>query len=265
MVVDVCTYNGEEELWDIHYNVLKDYVDEFIVCEASTTFSGQPKPYYFESIKDKYENVSYFRIPDTFSDEERAQAAQSPNTQGAAHWQTEFLQKESIKKALTHLNDDDIVFIGDVDEIWKPSLVREPMSFFEEYVRKTQPPTKLQLKVYTYWLNNLSSEEFSGTLMGYYRDIKNQCLNHLRSDSDSSIGKIGWHFTSMGGALSLRKKLTDSYTHETYAHPQILENLEYNIDQGKDFLGRDFSYTLDESDWPQYLKENRSKYKHLMK
>lgn len=259
-VIDVTTFNGEYELWDIHYNVLKDHVDEFIVCEAKTTFSGQPKLLSFN--RRKYPQVKYHVIDENWTDEELALAQNSPNTVGAEHWKREFLQKESIKKALTHLKDDDIVFIGDVDEVWDPSSI---------YLGVYRGGFKLPLRVYTYYLNNRSTELFWGTYMGYYRrDIKGKCLNHLRSDSYKlnpdlahASNYCGWHFTSMGGPVSLKKKLTDSYTQESYATHHILDNLEYNIQNGRDFLDRPFTYKVDESQWPTYLRENRAKYKHL--
>lgn len=250
-IIDVCTYNGEEELWDLHYNALKDYVNEFIVCEAPTTFSGETKPLYFERIKDKYPDVKYHIIDENWTEEEKLAAWASPNTAGAAHWTREWLQKESIKKALTHLNDNDMVFIGDVDEIWSPNAI------------KLIGPFKLKLRVYTYYLNNRSSEVFYGPVKAQYGQIKNLILNHLRTSAPRTKNYYGWHFTSMKD--SLRKKLTDSYTQESYATPEVLNNLEYNIGINKDFLGRDFTYRTDESEWPEFLRENRERYQHLCK
>lgn len=263
-IIDVTTFNGEYELFDLRYNILKDHVDEFIVCEFPTTFSGKEKPFYATTeMADKYPKATFkHTINDLFPPEDVALAENSPNTRGAAHWKHEFLQKESIKYALKHLNDDDIVFIGDVDEIWDfPRMFREEYAGF--------PPDlvlKLKLRVYTYWLNNRSSEEFWGPIVTKYKNVKGACLNHLRSTEHTKTDSYhGWHFTSMGGPERLRAKLTDSYTHESYASPEILAQLEYNMARNKDFLGRDFSYTLDESEWPEFLQENRDKYKHLIK
>ena len=119
-IIDCISFNGEYAIWDLRYNILKDHVDEFIVVEAPTTFSGMPKELYFENIKDAYAKVKYFVIDENYTKEEIEQAYRSPNTAGPEHWKREFLQKESIKKALTHLKDEDIVFVGDCDEIWKP-------------------------------------------------------------------------------------------------------------------------------------------------
>lgn len=253
MVIDVITYNGEKELWDLRYNMLKDYVDFFIVCEAPTTFSGETKPLYFTELKTKYSNTFHWIIDENWTEEEKLVAWNSPNTSGAAHWTREFLQKESIKKALAKMDpkDSDTVFIGDVDEIWSPDALKLIGTY------------KLKLKVYTYFLNNRSNEVFYGPIKAKYGDIKDLILNHVRTNALRTKRYFGWHFTSMKD--SLRKKLTDSYTHESYATPQILENLEYNIENNQDFLGRNFIFTTDESEWPDYLQENREKYINLCK
>lgn len=263
MIVDVFTYNGEADLLEIRLNILNAYVDQFIIVEAPVTFSGKPKPLYYEKQKERFkkwkDKITYFVIDTNYSEEEIAQAESSPNTVGAKHWKNEFLQKESIKKALTHLNDDDIVFIGDVDEIWQWGQDESAYKALKNEV------WKLKLRVYTYYLNNRSSEEFWGPIVTRYANIKNSCLNHLRTQPTiKTKDYYGWHFTSMGGLDEMKRKLTDSYTAETYANEWVMSNLENNHGH-KDFLGRDFIYTIDESEWPQYLKDNKEKYKHLCK
>jgi beta-1,4-mannosyl-glycoprotein beta-1,4-N-acetylglucosaminyltransferase len=259
-VIDVFTYNGEADILEIRLNILNDFVDEFIIVEAPTTFSGKPKPLYYEEQKERFSKwagrIKYFVIDEQYTDEERELARSSPNTIGATHWKHEFLQKESIKKALTHLDDEDFVIVGDVDEIWRPIDLRNMR------LKKT---CKLELLVYTYYLNNRSSEVFAGPVIAKYKKLKKYCLNHFRTNPGfwDRVRGGGWHFTSM--AQELPRKLTDSYTKETYASDEIMANLRANIDNNKDFLGRSFTYTVDESDWPQYLKDNKEKYKHLCK
>lgn len=260
MIVDVVTFNGEYDLFEIRYNLLRDYVDEFRIIEFDKTFSGKDKPQYIaESDNHFYDPIhTWDKVKCYYLSEEEYQkykelAEQSPNTVGAEHWKREFCQKESIKDCLTDLNDHDLVFIGDCDEIWNP----EALDLYKPI------PIKLGLEVYTYHLNNKSSEEFWGTLMAKYYYIKDECLNHLRTNSYKTDQKWGWHFTSLKD--SLRQKLTDSYTTETYANDWVMDNLQENIDNNKDFLGRNFSFTIDETEWPSYLKDNREKYKHLLK
>lgn len=263
--IDCVTFNGEYDLLEIRLNILNDYVDQFIIVEAPTTFSGKPKPLYYEYNKDRYKQwhskIKYFVIDENYTPEEIAQAESSPNTRGAAHWKREFLQKESIKKALTHLNDDDIVFIGDVDEVWNPQVFSLPNDVPDK-------PVKLRLNVYSYYLNNKSSELFFGTLLARYGMVKNSCLNHLRSNKDflgANYTNTGWHFTSMGGYEEVKRKLSDSYTRESYWTERVESNLKDNVENSKDFLGRWFTYTIEESYWPQFLKDNKQKYAHLCK
>lgn len=264
-IIDICAFNGEYDLFDLRYNILKDYVDEFIVVEFDKTFSGKEKPYYFEEIFNKYLSLTtkpfirYCKFTDEVWNKYHELALSSPNTQygkGAEHWIREFCMKESLKDCLTHLKDDDIVFAGDCDEIWNSSYVNIKRVFSK--------PLKLKLLVYTYYLNNRSDEQFWGTIWSSYGYIKNSCLNHIRSNCQKSESNFdGWHFTSLKDGL--RRKLEDSYTPESYATEAIMANLDKNIAENKDFLGRDFKYTVDESEWPQYLKDNRVLYKHLCK
>ena len=254
MVIDCITFNGESELFEIRYNILRDFVDEFRVIEFDKTFSGKPKSPLFAQNWPKVK--SYFITEDVWSKYEEL-AKSSPNSnygQGAEHWIREFCQKESIKDCLTDLKDNDKVFIGDCDEIWMP----ESLGLLKE-------PAKLKLKVYSYFLNNCSTEEFWGTIVAQYKDIKDECLNHLRTNLPKTTYDMGWHFTSMGGHENVKKKLTDSYTSDSYANDQVLNNLEHNIKESKDFLGRNFEYKISEESWPKYLKENKDKYKNLLK
>lgn len=249
-VIDVVTYNGEKDMWDLRYNILKDYVDEFIVIEFDRAFSGSVKPFYGEGVV-KGDKVKYIKVTDNVWHKYMDLAKSSPNTVGAAHWKEEFCQKEYIKDCITHLKDDDIVFVGDVDEIWEPGIMG---------IRG-----KLRLKVYTYFLNNRSSEQFYGTITYPYEHIKDECLNHLRSDSPKDDHYSGWHFTSMGGYEEVKRKLENSYTRESYWTPQVEANLKTNVEGSRDFLGRGFTYWIDESEWPEYLKANKEKYKHLLR
>lgn len=260
MVIDCFTYNGEADMLEIHLSVLDSYVDQFIIVEAPTTFSGKPKPLYYELNKDRFakfaHKIKYFVIDENYTQEEIAQADNSPNTKGASHWKREFLQKESIKKALTHLNDDDLVFIGDVDEVWSNRAIQ----------MDAKVPTKLLLNVYTYYLNNRSSEVFWGTLRATYGQIKGECLNHLRSIRNSLSGtSYGCHFTSIGGYDEVKRKLSDSYTRESYWTNEVENNLKDNVEKSQDFLGRGFTYKIDTSSWPTWLKDNQHKYEHLLR
>jgi len=262
-VIDAITYNNERELLEIRLNILDKYVDKFVILEADKTFSGKKKPLYFEQDIDLFQKwahkIEYFVLEDWKDEKIWEMARNSPNTEygkGAKHWLQEFYIKEHLQDCLVSLdlNDDDLVYIGDVDEIWNPEQFKSPIL------------AKLKLKVYSYYLNNRSNEEFWGTIVGHYKDFKGKCLNHLRTnDLPRTQEEFGWHFTSIGGYEKVKKKLTDSYTEDSYASPQVLNNLEQNINGIRDFLGRDFNYMEDDTQWPAYLQNNKFTYKHLLR
>jgi len=251
MIIDIFTFNGEYDLLEIRLNILDKFVDQFIIVEAPTTFSGNKKPLYYEIQKDRYkkwhDKIKYHVIDENYTNEEIALAWNSPNTGGAEHWVREFLQKESARKALTHLKDDDICFVGDLDEIWDTTIN------FEDRTEK------LKLKVCVYQLNHRSSEEFWGTLVTNYKTIKASCLNHLRSDSPRGHEYTGWHFTNMGGTKEIIRKI-ESYGHQEFNTDGIKEDVEFNLRNGLDYVGRDFDFWIDDIDLPKFLLDNRAIY-----
>ena len=262
-IYDIFTYNGEADILEIRLNILKDTVDQFIIVEAPTTFSGLKKPLYFEEQKERFapflNKIKYFIIDDYPNDKELCELADSSSNvpqNGPEHWKREFYQKESIKKALTHLKDDDICFIGDADEIWNPKVLID-------YTKNDI--FKLRQVVYSYFLNNRSNEPWAGTLVTKYKNIKNNCLNHLRTKSKYVyISNGGWHFTNIGGIEEIRRKLKDSYTAESYNTNDVQTKLEKRFGK-KDYMGRKFRFKITESNLPEYIVKNKEKYKNLFK
>ncbi len=264
-IYDIFTYNGEADILEIRLNILYPFVDRFIIVEAPTTFSGLKKPIYFEEQKARFsdfsDKIEHFVIDDYPNDEyicELADASSNVPKGGPEHWRREFYQKESIKKALVGINDDDICFIGDADEIW------DPAAFFD-YTK--DDIFKLRQRVSTYYLNNISDEPWAGTMATKYKNIKNACLNHLRTKSKTRYSYVengGWHFTNMGGVDEIRRKLNDSYTKESYNTDDVQKNLDARFGKS-DYLGRKSKYRTDESGLPKYVLENKDKYNRLFK
>ena len=54
MIYDCFTFFNEYTILDIRLNTLYDYVDKFIIVEATRSHQNLPKPLYFEENKDKY-------------------------------------------------------------------------------------------------------------------------------------------------------------------------------------------------------------------
>jgi beta-1,4-mannosyl-glycoprotein beta-1,4-N-acetylglucosaminyltransferase len=112
-----------------------------------------------------------------------------------------------------------------------------------------------------------SSEDWAGTIVTRYKNIKNACLNHLRTPWRTNyvfIDNAGWHFSFMGGPDRVKIKL-ESYGHQEFNNDYVKNDIENKLANNLEVLGRSFTLTEDESSLPQYLKDNKEKYKHLFK
>ena len=47
-IIDTTTYFEEDMVMDVRFNVLNEYVDKFIVCEANYSHSGKKKNINFD-------------------------------------------------------------------------------------------------------------------------------------------------------------------------------------------------------------------------
>lgn len=278
---DIFTFFNELELLEIRLNILYNHVDFFVIIESTETFSGKPKNLFFKENKHlfkKFEDkIIHYVIKDTPRDREDLEkrlrnkninpldkeiinyTLTSDNIpEGQIHWFKEFYQKESIKKALTTLDDNDVCFISDVDEIWNPvvKINYEKNDIF-----------KLKQLVYSYYLNNRSDEPWAGTLVTEYGNIRKNCLNHLRTAKKTKYTFIengGWHFTNQGGVERIKTKL-ESYGHQEFNNTVIKSRLKKRMEKNEDFVGRKFNFWIDESDLPEYILNNKFKYKNFFK
>lgn len=285
MIFDVFTMNNELDLLELRLEMLDPYVDKFVIIECVSTFSRKPKPLHFEENMTRYEkylhkihhHVTIFP-PESYEDLQ--QRIQNPQTEdlekqicvqaltstnvppGELHWLNEFYQKEYIRKALLDAGatDQDVIMVGDLDEIWNPEYDYNFIDDVSIY--------KLKQIVYSGYMNVRSNEEWAGTLVTRYKNIKNSCLNHLRTASKTNyvyIDNAGWHFTFMGGPEQIKHKI-QSYGHQEFNNESVMSNVENLLKNNQDVLGRNnFRFWQDELDLPSYIKENRDKYKQFFK
>lgn len=239
-VYDLFYYNGEEEVLEARLNILAPYVDKFIICEAKETFSGIKKNLSFKPLKFAQFNIEYFIMKET--PELREMALKSPNIGNGEHyWVTEFIQKESARYALENCDDEDLIFISDVDEIWNPLL-----EYSKDVIYK---PKQLP---YLYYFNQRTDEDWlgwTGTVACRYKHIKNGIINHLRTDSMTDYEVLengGWHFNSIGG----KQKKKDAFKHPVYYDSHVWNSREINMRK-------------DEKDLPEYLINQKEIWKTL--
>lgn len=243
MIYDLTQINNELDLLEIRLNILNPHVDKFVIGESTLTFSNKKKPLYFQENKERFkqweDKIIHVIIPEMVNEN--------------IYERTAF-QKDYLRTALKDCQPDDVIYYGDVDEVWTPQT-REG---------------KLRQLNYSYYLNNRSSEDWQGTNMCLYKNLRD--LNELRKDHSVILENGGWHFTNQQGFESILNKVA-SYDHsEEIPQDWFKEQLQGRIDRGEDYLGRThdwqgkpFKMWTDDSQLPQYLLENKEKWKHLFK
>ncbi|MEI6238274.1 MAG: alpha-1,2-fucosyltransferase, partial [bacterium] len=198
-IYDIFNFFNELDLLEIRLSILDKYVDYFVIVEAVQTFSGDPKPLYYKENEQRYkkwkDKIIHYVINDVPANEDDLRSRLynkdlSPlekeiitNTltsdnidRSVVHWLKEFYIKECPKKAIANLDDNDICYISDLDEIWNPKLL---VDYSKDNVFK---PIQLG---YQYYLNNRTDENhwtgWTGTVITKFKNIKHTSINHIRT------------------------------------------------------------------------------------
>lgn len=247
MVFDTFCIFNELDLLEMRLNILDPYVDFFVINESKETFSGQTKPLYYWENKERFKQWHHKIL------HHEARTIKTDNAFERAGYQKDSIRL-FLKKPLLMVRDTDTIYFGDIDEIWKPQYMRDDKVY------------NLRQLNYCYYLNNRSSEEWVGTIVGTFHAIKNGNLNVFRGNHLRVLDNGGWHFTNMGGAEQIRKKLAsyDHQEHNTRVNDALLED---RIKDGEDYAGREldwqgkpFKFWIDESELPEYIINNKKKY-----
>lgn len=265
-VVDVFPFFNELELLELRLRMLSPFVDQFVLVECPQTFSGKPKPLYFQenqSLFSAWKNkIVHHVINKPIESEvdlaERLQSSEASSLDrwilqetttsvlatGEFHWKQEFFQKESIRKAIPKLKDDDLVFFGDLDEMWNPRM---------QFHWDTDLLFRLKQDVYSYWMNNKSSEEWTSAFFTAHKNLGGRSLNDLRMNSAGMqicvVSDGGWHFSYQGGANRIQQKL-ESFGHQEFNTPKIKRKLGKRLAKQKDVLGRSLKFKKLEDNLP---------------
>lgn len=252
MVLDAFTFFNELDLLELRFEILDKYVDHFILVESRETFTGIPKPLYYEENKERFSKWNNKIIHIVCSNMQIERVAFE------RHWAC----YELIEKELLKYSPSDIAFCSDLDEVWNG----EVLNLIDDKIHS------LGQYNYSYWLNYRSSEDWVGTLMSRVSNIKVGYNKEYRSIKPNVLANAGWHFTNQGGVEQMIKKV------EAYDHgPEIPQdwfraNIKSLMDNGQDFLARKadyrglpYTFWISEEEWPEYLKNNKDKYTHLCK
>ena len=254
---DCFIFNHEVELLEIRFNILNDYVDNFIITEGDITFSGLPKESHYLKNKDKFKKWEHKIIHNQIK---------LPDLNGP--WDREIYSRNSVLD-LNIFEDDDLIIMSDGDEIPNPEVIEHSSEWITSNTHFT-----FEQSCYAYWFNNLYSNEWYGTRAATYKYMKNKTVDDVREGTEdeskitgSTITNGGWHFTYLGDEEHIRQKI-NSFCDRHFDVPEVTDNISKNLSEGNDVLNRTHikyqTVKLDDS-FPQYILDNQEKYSHLIK
>jgi beta-1,4-mannosyl-glycoprotein beta-1,4-N-acetylglucosaminyltransferase len=266
MVYDCFSFFNELELLELRLNELSPVVDKFVIVEATRTFQKKEKPLIYQENKERFKEFSdkiihivVDKFPGFFY-----------NFRFPTSWDYGDFQKDQIRRGLKDAKPEDILIISDIDEIPRPEKIRA--------YKDSKSIKVFEQNFYYYFLNGLSMKKdnspelWRGPVMLKMKDFSSfKKTRKLRGKENSGITIVkdgGWHFSYLGGIEKIISKIEalehTEFNKDYYKDPERLEEI---INTGKDIFDRGANYKfvpIDES-FPAYLRNNISKFEHLIK
>lgn len=283
-IFDCFTFYNELDLLEIRLNELDPVVDRFVLCEATATFRGEPKPLHFKENRDRFQpfldKIVHVVVDDMPKGRETA----------AAYWRKQKFQRNAITRGLGEAAADDLILLSDLDEIPRAAAVAVAAG------RAGKPVVfSLEMRDHRLFLNLTRPGRWNKARMARFGDIRTlerlrdggptwrptrpralQALRHWRRMSFGMrrlrpwivVPDGGWHFSYMNGPEVVSAKLhavsrvrPDSVTTaEAIAEwtRQVLENAS--------LPHRRNSLRLVELDasFPAHLVANQSRFAHMI-
>ena len=263
-IYDCFTFCNEFDLLELRLRELYDHVDYFVLVEANKTFQNKDKELYFWKNKDQFlpwmDKIVHVPVVDM-----------PVNTDT---WGRERFQRDAIKGGIIGADLNDIIMIGDIDEIPRIETIatlrtssqsiwgfRMPLFNFKfNYMMYTQD-------YYTVWsgairLGLLNSPEDFRRM----RHVLNQCPFNFSDDNVQIIEHAGWHFTYLGNEDFAKSKI-QSFAHDETNRPDIIDQLdiEDSIRRGVGIIrtNEDYRFTPVAVDdyFPKTIINNLEEYK----
>ena len=266
-IFDCITFYNANALFEMRFNILREYVDFFVVCEASKSHTGNYKGYNFnlDFLKKHSDKIIYLKLDDLPEIE----------TKNKKHYGLLKIQMEHLFQGIQKANKDDLIIFSDEDEIPNPKNI-------ENFKGDKYKFGLFLQNMYYYKLNILGVDEGNGNWAGSrickkkylksffkFRLLKKKNIKYpfWRIDKEKNIQLIengGWHFTYLMKPEEISKKIENmahtEFNKEKYKNINLIEN---NIKNLKDPFNRDLNLKktkIDET-YPEYIQKNKELYK----
>jgi beta-1,4-mannosyl-glycoprotein beta-1,4-N-acetylglucosaminyltransferase len=283
-IFDCFTFYNEFDLLELRFQELYDVVDHFVISEANTTHSAQPKPFLFldnlERYKPYLDKVIYVKVEDMPG--AVMEHKQNPHTGQLEalpnFWHNERHQRDSLARGLANLTGDDVVVIGDIDEFIRPECIaairndqqhshwafRMPMFNYRFNYMWTEP---LIYQVQNQALRGTRAAMFNN--FTHIREIYGANWANRPNIYDNGVEycfqHAGWHFSSLGDSKHVANKLK-TFAHSELAFQAETIDVDKLIAENKTSINANAKFEavkLDEY-FPKSLLANKEKYQHLI-
>jgi beta-1,4-mannosyl-glycoprotein beta-1,4-N-acetylglucosaminyltransferase len=284
-IIDTTTFFEEKMMMNLRFNILNSFVDQFIVCEARFTHSGNRKEINFKKsdypeFEEKIIHLIIDKEPETIIKKEFLE----PHELRLNSIFRIKAQRDHIAISLNDNSPEDYIIHSDNDEI--PNL--EVINFKKN---KSKIILFKQLLFYykfnlclpnVNWFGSKSCKLKNLKSIDNLRAIKNKKYNFFRIDTLFSEAKHqsvnivkngGWHFSNLKNFEELERKYNNDENHSEYENlgytvDKIKDNLknktvDYNHSAKKDSSERFNSTKLENAEikiLPKFLQENKKKY-----
>ena len=263
-IYDCITFFDNNFMFDLRYNILKDVVDYFVICESIYDHRGNKKEINFKFSKSYNKNkIKYFLLDKPFSSKNNI-------------WENQAHQREFLLESLNFVEPNDYIFFSDPDEIPNPEIFLD-FKLDQKYGIFFQKCFNYKFNLYnkyeTPWEGTRVCKKKNLKSIDFMRQkVKSKNLNYsfLRIDKEKSIKifkNAGWHFNNILSpeeiSLKLRTFAHSEFADSKYSSPEVIKS---KINKKIDLFERGHSYEamyLNDT-FPRYLIENKIKYKEFL-
>tara|TARA_B110000967_G_scaffold98717_1_gene101444 strand:+ start:564 stop:1445 length:882 start_codon:yes stop_codon:yes gene_type:complete len=284
-IIDTTTFFEEKLMMNLRFNILNQFVDHFIVCEARFSHSGKSKDINFKK-KDypEFENKITHLIIDKEPIDVIKKNELSPYDLRFNSIERIRAQRDHLMTSLKDYSSDDYIIYSDNDEI--PNL-----EFFD-FNKNKDKIILFKQKLFYYkfnlllpnvdWYGSKACKIKNLKSIDLLRTIKNKKYNFFRVDtlfsnlkyqSINIVNNGGWHFSNLKNIEELERKYLNDENHaeyETLGHSinKIKNNLknktiDYDHSAKKNSTSRFNSTKLETIDilkLPKFIQANKERY-----
>lgn len=263
-IIDCITFFDNNFMFELRFNILKNFIDYFVVCESKYDHRNNKKKLNFDKSYLESDKVKYLVLESPFPKETNL-------------WENQAIQREFLLNGLKNIcNDDDYIFFSDPDEIPNPNTLQN-FKLNKKYAIFLQKCFNYKFNLFnpyeSPWEGTRVCKKINLKSIDFMRQkvkSKNLKYNFLRFDKEKNIELIndgGWHFNNLmdPNAISLKLKTFahSEFNYEKFTNPEIIKA---KIEKKIDLFDRGHQYKkvdLDKS-FPEFIGLNYEKYKSFI-